>query len=77
VPTTKSTPFVVSKDDWDTNEGPGKSMKNAFLNKRDLLLPQIMGNTCPDIIMICEILPKSPSAIINLSLIVIPCHYTT
>jgi len=28
--TTKSTPFVVSKDEWDTKEGPGKSMKNAL-----------------------------------------------
>jgi len=26
VPTTKSTPFVVSKDEWDTKEGTGKSM---------------------------------------------------
>jgi len=30
VPTTKSTPFVVSEDEWDTKEGPGKSMKNAL-----------------------------------------------
>jgi len=22
--------FVVSKDEWDTKEGPGKSIKNAF-----------------------------------------------
>jgi len=22
--------FVVSKDEWDTKEGPGKSMKNAL-----------------------------------------------
>jgi len=27
---TKSTLFVVSKDEWDTKEGPGKSMKNAL-----------------------------------------------
>jgi len=27
VPTTKSTPFVVSEDERDTKEGPGKSMK--------------------------------------------------
>ena len=26
----KSTPFLVSKDEWDTNEDPGKSMKNAL-----------------------------------------------
>jgi len=30
MPTTKSTPFVVSKDEWDTKEDPGKSMKNAL-----------------------------------------------
>jgi len=30
MPTTKSTPFVVSKDKWDTKEGPGKSMKNVL-----------------------------------------------
>jgi len=30
VPTTKLTPFVVSEDEWDTKEGPGKSMKNAL-----------------------------------------------
>jgi len=29
MPTTKSIPFVVSKDEWDTKEGPGKSMKNS------------------------------------------------
>jgi len=27
MPTTKSTPFVVSKDEWDTKEDPGKSMR--------------------------------------------------
>jgi len=30
VPTTKSTLFVESKDEWDTKEGTGKSMKNAL-----------------------------------------------
>jgi len=30
VPTTKSAPFVGSKDEWDTKEDPGKSMKNVF-----------------------------------------------
>jgi len=30
VPTTKSTPFKVSKDEWDTKEDTGKSMKNAL-----------------------------------------------
>ena len=47
---------------------------DQFLNKRDLLLAQITGNTCPDIIMISEILTKSPSATINLSFI--PGYYT-
>jgi len=28
VPTTKSTLFAVSKDEWDTKEGTDKSMKN-------------------------------------------------
>ena len=28
--TTKSTPFAVSKDKWDTEEDTGKSMKNVF-----------------------------------------------
>ena len=28
--TTKSTPFTVSKDEWDTKEDTGKSMKNAL-----------------------------------------------
>jgi len=30
VSTTKATLFVVSKDEWDTKEGTGKSMKNAL-----------------------------------------------
>jgi len=30
MPTTKLTPFMVSKDEWDTKEGPGKSMKNVL-----------------------------------------------
>jgi len=30
VPTTKSTPFMVSEDEWDVKEGPGKSMKNVL-----------------------------------------------
>ena len=28
--TTKSTLFTVSKDEWDTKEDTGKSMKNAL-----------------------------------------------
>jgi len=31
MPTTKSTLFTVSKDEWDTKEGRGKSMKNACM----------------------------------------------
>jgi len=30
VPTTKLTPFMVSEDEGDTKEGPGKSMKNVY-----------------------------------------------
>jgi len=30
VPTTKSTLFMVSKNEWYTKEGTGKSMKNAL-----------------------------------------------
>jgi len=34
VPTKKLTSFVVSKDEWDTKEDPGKSMKNALYLQR-------------------------------------------
>jgi len=34
VPTTKSTLFVVNKDEWDTEEDTGKSMKNALHVRR-------------------------------------------
>jgi len=30
MPTIKLTPFVVSEDEWDTKEGPGKSIKNIL-----------------------------------------------
>jgi len=30
IPTTKSTPFTVSNDEWDTKEGTGKSMKKTL-----------------------------------------------
>jgi len=30
MPTTKSTLFMVNKDEWDTKEGHAKSMKNAL-----------------------------------------------
>jgi len=32
----KSTLFVVSKDEWDTKEGTGKSMKSTFYEQRCL-----------------------------------------
>ena len=50
--------------------------KNAdqFLNKRNLLLVPIAGNTSP-IIITCEILPKAPNAVIDLSLITLPGYY--
>jgi len=32
--TTKLTPFVVSKDEWDTKKGTGKSMQNALYVQR-------------------------------------------
>jgi len=34
IPTTKSTLFAVRKDEWDTKEGTGKSMKNALYLQR-------------------------------------------
>jgi len=34
--TTKSTLFMVSKDEWDTKEGTGKSMKSTFYEQRCL-----------------------------------------
>jgi len=34
VPTIKLTLFIVSKDEWDTKEGPGKSMKNELYVKK-------------------------------------------
>jgi len=30
MPTTKSTLFAVIKNEWDTKEGTGKSMKNTL-----------------------------------------------
>jgi len=30
MPTTKFTLFMVSKDEWDTKEGTGKSIKNVL-----------------------------------------------
>ena len=48
---------------------------DQFLNKRNLLLVQIAGNIHPDIIIICEIVPKAPNAVVDLSLIALPGHY--
>ena len=48
---------------------------DRFLNKRNLLLAQIAGNTPPDVISICEILPKAPNAVVDLSLIALPDYY--
>ena len=45
------------------------------MNKRNLLLVQIAGNIHPDIIIIREILPKAPNAVVDLSLIALPGHY--
>ena len=36
---------------------------------------QIAGNIPPDVIIICEILPKAPNAVVDLSLIALPCYY--
>ena len=41
---------------------------DQFLNKRDLLSAQITGNHPPDIIIISEMLPKSPNSIISSAL---------
>jgi len=34
--TAKSTLFMVSKDEWDTKEGTGKSMKSTFYEQQCL-----------------------------------------
>ena len=47
---------------------------DQFLNKRDHLLVHIAGNT-PDLIVISEMLPKVPHAVINLSLITLPDYH--
>ena len=38
---------------------------DQFLNKRDLLLAQLANDHPPDIIIITEMLPKSPNAVIK------------
>jgi len=46
---------------------------DQFLNKHDLLLAQIRGHSTPDIIIITEVLPKAPSAVLNLHYLVTCC----
>jgi len=45
---------------------------DQFLTKRDLLLAQITGHSTPDIIIITEMLPKAPGAVVNSSLFALP-----
>jgi len=45
---------------------------DKFLNKRDLLSVQIIRQPTPDIILISEMLPKAPNAVLNLSLFALP-----
>ena len=45
------------------------------MNKRDLLLVQITGKISPDIIVITEMLPKAPSAIISSTLFALPGYF--
>jgi len=49
-----------------------KVLYTQFLNKRDLLLTQITGHSTPDIIIITEMLPKAPDAVVNSSLFALP-----
>ena len=43
--TTKSTLFAVSKDEWDTKEDTGKSMKNALYVLR-YAKRHLLGQSC-------------------------------
>jgi len=45
---------------------------DQFLNKRDLLSAQITGSHPPDIVIITEILPKSPNSTITSPLVAFP-----
>ena len=45
---------------------------DQFLNKRDLLSAQITGSQPPDIIIITELLPKSPNSTVSSALLVLP-----
>ena len=48
---------------------------DQFLNKINLLLAQIAGHSPPDIIFICEILPKASNAVVSLALIALPGYH--
>jgi len=49
MPITKSTLFMVNKDEWDTKEDTGKSMKNALhvqrYGKRHLCTAEATSNS--------------------------------
>ena len=45
---------------------------DQFLNKRDLLSAQITGSHPPDIIIITELLPKSPNSTVSSALLALP-----
>jgi len=61
VPTTKSIPFVVSEDEWDTKEGPGKSMKNALYVQR-----HGKGNSRTEVMLNSEKIKSVALAIVEL-----------
>ena len=48
---------------------------DQFLNKRDLLLVHITGNHPPDIIIISEMLSKSPNSVITSALFALPGYF--
>ena len=43
--TAKSTPFTVSKDEWDTKEDTGKSMKNALYVPKGTSRAEVTSNS--------------------------------
>ena len=45
---------------------------DQFLNKHDLLSAQITGSHPPDIIIITELLPKSPNSTVSSALLALP-----
>ena len=48
---------------------------DQFLNKHDFLSAQITGDHPPDIIIISEMLPKSPNSIISSALFALPGYF--